>query len=74
MVYLLMTGKECGRIQPDTSTTQSETFLQIHLAQASQILFHIHSHGFHINEMDITMRKHGFPIVGSVGGIRINQT
>jgi len=69
-----MTAKECGRIQPNMSTAPSETFLWIHLAQSSTILFKTHTHGCHIKDMYITMRKQGSPIPRSARGTWINQT
>lgn len=74
MASLLMNAKERGRIQIYSSTAPSETFLHIHRAQASTILFETHTHGCHIKEMGITMSKQGFHIAGSAGGTGINQT
>ena len=74
MASLLTTAKECGRIQPDSTMDPSETFLWICPMQASKIIFQIHTHRCHIKEMDIFMRKQGFPIPGSASGIGINQT
>jgi len=52
-----MTTKECGRIQHDSPMATKETFLMIHPSQTSTILFQMHTHGCHIKEIDVSMRK-----------------